>query len=131
MTEENASAAPVTAEIELIPADYFAPLDLAQVFPRPAPLEVDLGCGDGAFLVALAERFPERNFLGLEKLAGRVRRACKKASRLALPNVRVLRIESAYAIQYLLPARFGRCGASAFSRSVAEEKASAQAHRER
>jgi tRNA (guanine-N7-)-methyltransferase len=32
-----------------------------------------------------------------------VRRACKKASRLALPNVRVLRIESAYAIQYLLP----------------------------
>lgn len=103
MTEENPSGPPVTAEIELIPADYFVPLDLAQVFPRPAPLEVDIGCGDGAFLVALAERFPERNFLGLEKLAGRVRRACKKASRLALPNVRVLRIESAYAIQYLLP----------------------------
>ena len=103
MTEENTSAASVTAEIELIPADYFAPLDLAQIFPRQAPLEVDIGCGDGAFLVALAERFPERNFLGLEKLAGRVRRACKKASRLALPNIRVLRIESAYAIQYLLP----------------------------
>jgi len=103
VTEENPSAESVTAEIELIPADYFAPLDLAQVFPRPAPLEVDIGCGDGAFLVALAERFPERNFLGLEKLAGRVRRACKKASRLALPNVRVLRIESTYAIQYLLP----------------------------
>jgi tRNA (guanine-N7-)-methyltransferase len=103
MTEENTSVASVTAEIELIPADYFAPLDLAQVFPRPAPLEVDIGCGDGAFLVALAERFPERNFLGLEKLGGRVRRACKKASRLALSNIRVLRIESAYAIQYLLP----------------------------
>lgn len=103
MTEENTSATSATAEIELIPADYFAPLDLAQVFTRPAPLEVDIGCGDGSFLVALAERFPERNFLGLEKLAGRVRRACKKASRLALPNVRVLRIESAYAIQYLLP----------------------------
>ena len=103
MTEENTSVASVTAEIELIPADYFAPLDLTQVFPRPAPLEVDIGCGEGAFLVALAERFPERNFLGLEKLGGRVRRACKKASRLALPNIRVLRIESAYAIQYLLP----------------------------
>src|SRR4029434_6375787 len=103
MTEENTSAVSVTAEIELIPADYFAPLDLTQVFPRPAPLEVDIGCGDGAFLVSLAERFPERNFLGLEKLAGRVRRACEKASRLALPNVRVLRIDSAYALQYLLP----------------------------
>ena len=51
----------------------------------------------------MAERFPERNFLGIEKLPGRVRRACKKASRLALPNVRFLRVESAYAIQYLLP----------------------------
>jgi tRNA (guanine-N7-)-methyltransferase len=104
MTEENTSGTLLTAQIELIPANYFAPLDLAQVFPRPAPLEVDIGCGDGAFLVAMAERFPERNFFGLEKLAGRVRRACKKASRLNLPNVRILRIESAYAIQYLIPA---------------------------
>lgn len=104
MTEQNPSAVPVPAEVELIPVDYFAPLDLTQAFSRLAPLEVDIGCGDGAFLAALADRFPERNFLGLEKLAGRVRRACKKASRLGLPNVRVLRIESAYAIQYLLPA---------------------------
>ena len=104
MTEENNSGTPVTAEIELVPADYFAPLDLSQVFSRLAPIEVDIGCGDGAFLAGLAAQFPERNFLGLEKLAGRVRRACKKASRLRLPNVRVLRIESTYAIQYLLPA---------------------------
>jgi tRNA (guanine-N7-)-methyltransferase len=103
MTEENPIVPTVAAEIELVPANYFAPLDLAQIFPRPAPLEVDIGCGDGAFLAEQAGRFPERNFLGLEKLAGRVRRACKKASRLALPNVRVLRIESVYAIQYLLP----------------------------
>ena len=103
MTEENPASPTLPAEIELIPANYFAPLDLSQVFSRPAPLEIDIGCGDGAFLAAQAERFPERNFLGLEKLFGRVRRACKKASRLALPNLRVLRIESGYAIQYLLP----------------------------
>ena len=102
MTEENHTALPVAADFEFFPADYFAPLDLVQVFPRPGPLEIDIGCGDGAFLVALAERFPERNFLGLEKLAGRVRRGCKKAFRLGLSNVRFLRIESAYAIQYLL-----------------------------
>jgi tRNA (guanine-N7-)-methyltransferase len=103
MSEENAAAPAVASEIEFIPTNYFAPLELAQVFPRSAPLEVDLGCGDGAFFAALAERFPDRNFLGLEKLAGRVRRACKKAARLGLPNMRVLRIESVYAIQYLLP----------------------------
>jgi tRNA (guanine-N7-)-methyltransferase len=89
---------------ELIPADYFAPLDPLQIFARPAPLEVDLGCGDGKFLVALAQKFPERNFLGIERLRGRVRRACRKAARENLANVRVLRVEILYAIQYLLPA---------------------------
>lgn len=103
MTEETSAAQPKAEEFELVPADYFTPLDLAQIFPRPAPLEVDIGCGDGAFAVAQAVRFPERNFLGLEKLAGRVWRGCKKASRLGLTNVRFLRIESSYALQYLLP----------------------------
>ncbi|MGH7936376.1 MAG: tRNA (guanine(46)-N(7))-methyltransferase TrmB, partial [Chthoniobacterales bacterium] len=93
----------ISPAIELIPENYFAPLNLAQVFPRAAPLEVDLGCGDGTFLVALAAKFPERNFLGVERLLGRVRSACGKAARAKLPNVRVLRIESSYAVEYLLP----------------------------
>ncbi len=103
MIEEDQSQTVPHPEIELIPKDYFAPLDLAQVFSNSGPLEVDLGCGDGGFIAAQAERFPERNFLGIEKLGGRVLRASKKAARLGLRNVRVLRVESAYAIQYLLP----------------------------
>jgi tRNA (guanine-N7-)-methyltransferase len=91
------------SEIELVPANYFAALDLQEIFGRVGPLEVDLGCGDGGFLAQLAARSPERNFLGIEKLGGRVRRASKKASRLGVKNLRVLRIESSYAIQYLLP----------------------------
>lgn len=39
--------------------------------------------------------------MGIERLAGRVRAACHKARN--LPNVRILRIETAYAIRYLLP----------------------------
>jgi len=92
-----------SAEIELVPANYFAPLDLATVFSRPAPVEVDLGCGDGLFLVAMAEKFPERNFLGIERMLGRVRSACRRTTRQALRNVRVLCIETSYAVEYLLP----------------------------
>jgi tRNA (guanine-N7-)-methyltransferase len=91
------------ADLELIPEDYFAPLDLAKIFPQPGPLEVDLGCGDGSFLLALAEESPERNFIGIEKLAGRVETGCRKGARRGLRNLRILRIETAYAIQYLLP----------------------------
>ena len=103
MTDAEIDILALPAEIELIPANYFAPLDLAAVFPRLAPLEVDLGCGDGTFLVALAERFPERNFLGIEKLFGRVDSACRKGKQRGLRNLRILRVESSYAIQYLLP----------------------------
>jgi tRNA (guanine-N7-)-methyltransferase len=90
--------------IEILPDDYFAPLDLRPHFPRPGrPLHVDLGCGDGAFLVAMAARCPEADFLGIERLLGRVRRCCRLASEAGLDNVRLLRVESGYAIRYLLP----------------------------
>jgi tRNA (guanine-N7-)-methyltransferase len=79
------------------------PLDLQIIFGRRAPLHVDLGCGDGAFLCALAQRLPEKNFLGIERLLGRVNAAASKAARIG--NVRVLRVESSYALHYLLPAR--------------------------
>jgi tRNA (guanine-N7-)-methyltransferase len=85
----------------LIPDSYFAPLDLQKIFGRPAPLQVDLGCGDGSFLFAMAEQNPEKNFLGTERLLHRVKKACRKAE--AIDNMKVLRIESAYAVRHLLP----------------------------
>jgi tRNA G46 methylase TrmB len=44
--------------VELIPESYVAPLDLEKTFGRVAPFHVDLGCGDGSFICALAERMP-------------------------------------------------------------------------
>jgi len=87
--------------IELVPETYVAPLDLLATFGREAPLRVDLGCGDGSFLCELASQNPRRNFLGIEKLAGRVAKACRKSA--FLENVRVLNVESTYAVRYLLP----------------------------
>ena len=88
--------------VELIPESYLAPLDLEKIFGRIAPLQVDLGCGDGSFLCALAERTPEKNFLGIERLLGRIRSASRKAA--TAGNVRLLRMENSYAVRYLLPA---------------------------
>jgi tRNA (guanine-N7-)-methyltransferase len=88
---------------EYFPEDYFRVLDLESVFPRFAPLEVDLGCGDGSFLVALAKQNPRRNFLGFERLLGRVRSVCRKIAHENLNNARVLRIETSYAVAHLLP----------------------------
>jgi tRNA (guanine-N7-)-methyltransferase len=91
------------ADFEYVPGDYFRQMDMAVVFPREGQLEVDLGCGDGSFLVAMALRHPERNYLGTERLMGRVRSTCRKAQRAGVTNVRLLRVESAYVLRHLLP----------------------------
>ena len=78
-------------------------LDLDKIFGRKAPLHIDLGCGDGSFLCALAQRMPDKNFLGIERLLNRVRTSARKAA--TLDNVRLLRMESFYAVHYLLPAK--------------------------
>jgi tRNA (guanine-N7-)-methyltransferase len=79
------------------------PLDLAELFQKPQPLEVDLGCGDASFLVEYARRNPERNFIGVERLLGRVKKLDRKGRRAGLVNLRGVRIESSYFLQFLLP----------------------------
>jgi len=79
------------------------PLDLAELFPKPQPLEVELGCGDASFLVEYARRHPEHNFIGVERLLGRISKLDRKGRRAELANLRGVRIESSYLLRYLLP----------------------------
>lgn len=79
------------------------PLDLKGLFSVPQPLEVELGCGDASFLVEWAQRHPERNFIGVERLLGRISKLDRKGRRAGLKNLRGVRIESSYFLQYLLP----------------------------
>ena len=88
---------------ELVPADYFAEIEPADFFPSEGPLEIDLGCGDGRFILAMAEHYPERNFVAVERLLGRVRKVCRRAKQGGLENLRVLRLESLYTLEWLLP----------------------------
>lgn len=88
---------------EFVPPDYFRRLECGEILAGERPLEVDLGCGDGSFLMDLAREFPERDFLGVERLLGRVRKVCKKLTRRELGNARVLRLDSRYVVEWLLP----------------------------
>jgi tRNA (guanine-N7-)-methyltransferase len=74
------------------------------LFPQNRPLEVELGCGDASFIVNYARLHPQRNFIGVERLLGRLRKLERKGRRAGLTNLRGVRIESAYFLQYLLPA---------------------------
>lgn len=78
-------------------------LEPANLFPHLQPLEVDLGSGDGTFIAQYAQRHPDRNFLAVERLLGRLRKIDRKGLRAGLANLRLVRIEASYLLEYLLP----------------------------
>src|SRR5271170_4221093 len=78
-------------------------LDWRELFGNDAPVELDLGAGDGGFALAYAKLHPEINLLAVERLLGRVRKIEKRTVRFGLGNLRVLRLEFGYFVKYLLP----------------------------
>jgi tRNA (guanine-N7-)-methyltransferase len=78
-------------------------ISLADLFPSGQPLEVELGSGDGSFLVEYARLHPGHSFIGVERLLGRMRKLDRKGRRAGLTNLRGMRIESSYLLEYLLP----------------------------
>jgi tRNA (guanine-N7-)-methyltransferase len=87
-----------------VPPDHFRELQHAEMFPDPSrPLEIDLGCGDGTFLLGMAAQHPERDFLGVERMLGRVSKTARKIEARHLSNARIMRLESAYTVAWLLP----------------------------
>ncbi len=89
-------------QLEIIPTDILESLSFAAIFENERPIEIDLGSGSGRFLIEAARQYPERNFFGVERLLGRVRKTLRAASRLGLTNVRVLRLEIDYTVRFLL-----------------------------
>jgi tRNA (guanine-N7-)-methyltransferase len=78
-------------------------LDVEKLFDNQRPLEVELGAGDGSFLAKYAQANPDRNFIGVERLLGRLRKIDKKGLRAGLKNLRLMRIEASYFLEFLLP----------------------------
>ena len=54
------------------------------------PLEIDVGCHRGAFIVEMAQRFADVQFLGIERQRHRVERCRAKIDRLCLRNAQVI-----------------------------------------
>lgn len=79
------------------------PLPIDTLFDPERPLEIEIGCGKGRFLSARAAQHPETQYLGIERMLSRVAKLDKKAGRLKLDNLRVLRLEAFYTFYYLMP----------------------------
>lgn len=56
----------------------------SQYFKNDQPIVLELACGGGEYTLALAEKYPEKNFIGMDKKGNRIWRAAKKALRAEL-----------------------------------------------
>jgi tRNA (guanine-N7-)-methyltransferase len=64
-------------------------LDWQTLFGRVAPIILDLGCGNGRFIISSALRRPECDHLGCDILPLVIRYATKRANQRGLANVRL------------------------------------------
>src|SRR5438477_13014218 len=63
-------------------------LDLDAVFGRRAPLVLDLGCGNGRFLIGSAVWRPDHDHLGVDVLPLVIRYATRRGNQRGLSNLR-------------------------------------------
>ncbi|GIX46669.1 MAG: hypothetical protein KatS3mg131_0880 [Candidatus Tectimicrobiota bacterium] len=77
------------------------PLDWEALFARQAPLEVELGFGNGEFLVRQAQARPAHNFVGIEREWASVQRGLRRIAQAGVDNVRLLLVEARVALERL------------------------------
>jgi len=64
------------------------------VFGNDAPIEVEIGFGNGEYLERLSRENPQLNFVGFEQYCERIHRTLRKLSRTGLDNVKILRLDA-------------------------------------
>lgn len=62
-------------------------------FENRNPIVLELACGKGEYSVGLAQQFPRKNFIGIDKKGNRLWVGAKKATAHCLKNVAFLRIQ--------------------------------------
>ncbi|MGA2497439.1 MAG: tRNA (guanosine(46)-N7)-methyltransferase TrmB [Tepidisphaeraceae bacterium] len=79
------------------------PINWAELFGNPNPVELEIGFGKGTFLVEQAKLRPEINFFGLEYARFYWRYASDRLRRNGCLNVRTVRAEAAYFLGEFVP----------------------------
>jgi tRNA (guanine-N7-)-methyltransferase len=63
----------------------------ATYFENKNPITIELGCGKGEYTLALARKYPDRNFIGMDVKGARIWRGSKTAEEEGIPNVAFVR----------------------------------------
>ncbi len=77
----------------LLPAELAKPFQWRDLFGSEAPVEVEIGCGKGRFLMARALENPGVNFMGIDRVVKWMKRKIKRTERCSMTNLRFFKAE--------------------------------------
>lgn len=81
------------------------PLDLEAFFGRLAPVEIEIGCGKGKFLVGRAQTFPDRNFLGIDRVGKYMKIGIHRSRKRGLEHLVFMKVEARSFLEFHIPDR--------------------------
>ena len=64
------------------------------LFENDNPINVEIGMGKGDFIIKMAQKFPNINFIGIEKYESVLVRAVEKLELLDLKNIKLIRMDA-------------------------------------
>ena len=64
------------------------------IFNNNNPIHIEIGMGKGDFIIESAIRYPNINFIGIEKYSSVLARAIEKLNDKELPNLRLIRMDA-------------------------------------
>ena len=70
--------------------DVVAYPDWSKVFENSNPLKLDIGFGAGSFLLEMAIREPEYNFVGIDMYHKGIRKIITRINKLSIKNIRIV-----------------------------------------
>lgn len=65
-----------------------------KLFENSNPIHIEIGMGKGNFIIENAKRYPDINFIGIEKYDSVMIRAVQKLEDISLPNLRFIRYDA-------------------------------------
>ena len=78
-------------------ANYRALIDYTKAFGedrKDLPVALEIGCGKGGFVIALAQREPNVNYIALEKMSNVILTPMEEVKKQGLENIRFLNIRA-------------------------------------
>ena len=81
------------------------PLDIDKLFPRTAPINIEIGFGMGEALIAMAQGNSEENYIGIDVHTPGVGHLLQETNRHQLENIRVIEHDAVEVLKHQIPDR--------------------------